>query len=48
MAREADRKLTGASWLALFLRLKMRLALGVLYRVRHALGKVAGEALIEG
>jgi hypothetical protein len=26
----------------------MRLALGVLYRVRHALGKVAGEALIEG
>jgi hypothetical protein len=25
----------------------MRLALCVLYRVRHALGKVAGEALIE-
>jgi hypothetical protein len=26
----------------------MRLSLRVLYRVRHALGKVAGEALIEG
>jgi hypothetical protein len=26
----------------------MRLALGVLYRVRHALRKVAGKALIEG
>jgi hypothetical protein len=26
----------------------MRLALGVLYRVRHALRKVAGEALIKG
>jgi hypothetical protein len=26
----------------------MRLALGVLYRVRHALGKVAGEALAKG
>jgi hypothetical protein len=25
----------------------MRLALGVLYRVRLALGKIAGEALIE-
>jgi hypothetical protein len=26
----------------------MRLALGVLYRVRHALGKVASEALVKG
>jgi hypothetical protein len=26
----------------------MRLALGVLYRIRHALCKVAGEALVKG
>jgi hypothetical protein len=26
----------------------MRFALGVLYRVRHTLGKVAGEALVKG
>jgi len=48
MALEAHHILTGASWFALLPCLKMRLSLGVLYRVRHALGKVAGKALIKG